>query len=467
MKATSLCIALAAALAGCTVGPDYVRPSAPAPSAYKELGSWKPAEPRDAHPRGNWWEVFGDAELDALAAQVLAANQNLRIAEAQYRQARALLAQARAGLVPTLGAGASAQRSGAGSSTTSAYALGVDASWELDLWGRVRRSVEAGEADAAASAADLEAVRLSLVAELAQTYFQLRAADTQQRLLDETVAAYTRALEMVRNRYDAGVASRADVAQAETQLKTTQAAAIDVGVTRAQLEHALAVLTGRPPAELALDAAQLTERVPVVPAGLPSELLERRPDIAAAERRVASANARIGVAQAAFYPSLTLSASAGFRGASLANWISAPNRFWALGPLLAQTLFDGGLRRAQSEQAIASYDQTVAAYRQTVLAGLQEVEDNLAALRLLEREAHVQDEAVRAALQSVTLMTNQYRAGTASYQDVIAVQTTALANQRSAVDIRRRQLVAAVALIRALGGSWRAAEGTAMRMPNE
>lgn len=452
----AIMLVLAAGLAsGCTMGPEYVRPSAAEPAAYKELAGWTPAQPQDEQPRGPWWEIFGDRGLDALAEQVIAANQNLKVSEAKFRQARALAAQARSGYFPLVTGSASSQRRrNAGGGTSTAHALSFDGTWEADLWGRVRRTVEANEAGAAASAADLESVRLSLVAELAQDYFQLRAADTQQRLLDETVVAYTRALELVRNRYNAGVASKADVAQAETQLKTTQAQAIDVGVNRAQLEHAIAVLSGKAPSELSLAAAELPPTVPVVPAGLPSDLLQRRPDIAAAERRVAAANAQIGVARTAYFPALTLSAAVGFQSSSFANWLSAPSRFWSLGPALVQTLFDGGQRRAQTEQALAFHDETVATYRQTVLSSFQEIEDNLAALRLLQREAEIQDEAVRAAQESVTLLTNQYKAGTVSYADVVTVQATALSNQRSAVDIRNRQLIAAVILIRALGGSW-------------
>lgn len=460
-------LAVTAALAGgCTVGPDYVRPTAAEPTAYKELAGWKPAQPQDELTRGKWWEIFGDAELSALAEQVIAANQNLKVSEAQFRQARALVAQARSSYFPLVTGSVSTQRSGqpnststgssssSGRRTTTQHTLSFDASWEADLWGRIRRTVEANEASAAASAADLESVRLSLTAELAQNYFQLRAADTQQQLLDQTVAAYTRALELVRNRYKAGVASKADVAQAETQLKTTQAQAIDVGVARAQLEHAIAVLAGKAPSELTLSPGQLASGVPIVPAGLPSDLLERRPDIAAAERRVAAANAQIGVAKAAYFPTLTLSASAGFQSSSFANWLSLPNRFWSLGPALAQTLFDGGLRRAQTEQAVAVYDETVATYRQTVLSGFQEIEDNLAALRLLQQEAAVQDDAVKSSQEAVTLVTNQYKAGTVSYSDVVTAQATALSNQRSAVDIKQRQLIASVILVRALGGSW-------------
>ena len=452
-------IVLAAAalvLGGCVAGPDYVRPAMETPAAYKEAGNWKVAQPRDIEQRGRWWEIFGDRDLDALVAQIDVSNQNVRIAEAQFRQARALAQSARAGFYPRVSGGVVATRSHsprAGGSNTN-YELSLDATWEADVWGRVRRTVEAAAAGAQASAADLEAVRLSLQAELIQDYFQLRVLDAQRQLLDDTVSAFGKSLELTRNRYAVGVAGKADVVQAETQLKSTQAQAIDVGVQRAQLEHAIAALIGRPPAEFTLRPEPLPVTMPSIPPGLPSELLERRPDIAAAERRVAAANAQIGVAQSAYFPSFTLSAAGGFQASSLANWLSLPNRFWSLGPALAQTLFDAGLRRALTDQAIAAYDANVAAYRQTVLTGFQEVEDNLAALRILEEEARVQDEAVRAARESLVLTLNQYKAGTISYLNVVTVQTTQLNNERTAVGILGRRLNAAVLLVKALGGGW-------------
>jgi NodT family efflux transporter outer membrane factor (OMF) lipoprotein len=322
----------------------------------------------------------------------------------------------------------------------------------------VRRTVESSEAGAQASAADLEALRLSIQAELAQNYFQLRALDTQKQLFDETVAAYQRSLILTQNQYAAGIVAKVDVIQAQTQLKTTQAQALDIGVQRAVLEHAISLLIGKPASSYSLSAAPLTASPPPIPVGIPSSLLERRPDIAAAERRMAAANAQIGVAEAAYYPSLTLAATAGFQSSSFSNWLTAPSRFWSLGPALAQNLFDGGLRRAQTDQAIAAYDANVAGYRQTVLTGFKEVEDNLAALRILEEEAAIQDEAVQNARQSVALTTNQYKAGIVNYLNVALVQRSALVNERTAVDVLNRRLAASVLLIKALGGGWNASD---------
>jgi NodT family efflux transporter outer membrane factor (OMF) lipoprotein len=458
-----LALAAGGCLAGCMVGPDYVRPTAPVPEAYREMAGWKRAEPRDAIARGRWWEMFGDPELDALAARVEISNQNIRIAEANFRQAQALAQQARAGLFPTVGASTTAFRSQSPSlSNQPSFATGpvnnfnlnLNASWELDLWGRVRRGIESGEASWQASAADLESVRLSSQAALAQNYLALRVADVQRRVLEETVAAYQRTLELTQNRYAAGVAARVDVVQAEVQLKSAQAQLVDIGVDRALLEHAIATLVGEPASNLSITRAPLVARLPDIPVGVPSELLERRPDIAAAERIVAAANAQIGVAQAAFYPTLTLSAAGGFRSTSFADWLTVPSRFWSLGAALAQTIFDGGLRRAVSDQAIAAYDGQVATYRQTVLTGFQEVEDNLAQLRLLEEEARFQNEAARGALLSVELTGNQYKAGIVSFLNVIAAQTIALNNERAAVAVQGRRLAASVGLVTALGGGW-------------
>jgi NodT family efflux transporter outer membrane factor (OMF) lipoprotein len=460
---TVLALALSACVAGCMVGPDYVRPTAPVPDAYREMQGWKRAEPRDAIARGRWWEMFGDPELDALAARVDISNQNIRLAEANFRQAQALAEQARAGLFPTVGASASAIRSQSPSlSNQPSFATGpvnnfnlnLNASWELDLWGKVRRGIEAGEANWQASAADLELARLSAQATLAQAYLSLRIADVQRRVLEETVAAYQRSLDLTRNRYAAGVAARVDVVQAEVQLKSTQAQLVDNGIDRALLEHAIATLIGEPASTFTIARAPLAAKLPDIPVGVPSELLERRPDIAAAERSVAAANAQIGVAQAAFYPTLTLSAAGGFRSNSFADWLTVPSRFWSLGAALAQTLFDGGLRRAVSDQAIAAYDGQVAVYRQTVLTGFQEVEDNLASLRLLEEEAGYQNEAARGALVSVELTTNQYKAGIVNYLNVVGAQAIALNNERAAVSVQGRRLVASVALVKALGGGW-------------
>ena len=482
----------AAALAlttACSVGPDYVRPSMISPDAYKELDGWKIARPQDALARGAWWEIFGDTQLNALEARVSISNQNLAVAEAQYRQARALVREARAAYFPTVSIGAGFTRfrnsstlsgssggsstgtssTGGSSSVTSGgggssggaksdFEVGLDFSWELDVWGRIRRTVESNRASAQASAGDLEAARLSFQAALAQDYFQLRTLDAQKQLLDETVAAFEKFLRLTQDRFASGVASQADVVQAQTQLKTTQAQAIDVGVQRAQLEHAIALLMGQAPATFTLPAAPLAATPPAIPVGVPSELLERRPDIAAAERRMAAANAQIGVAVAAFYPTITLNASSGLESSSLAKWFTAASRFWSVGPGISQTVFDGGLRHAQTDAARAAHDATIATYRQTVLAAFQAVEDNLAALRILEEENGVQDEAVKAAQDSVRLTTNQYKAGTVSYLNVITVQTIALTDEVTAIQIRGRRMAAAVLLVQALGGGWTAAE---------
>ncbi len=466
---TLLSLSLAALLGACSIGPDYVKPDVAAPAAFKEAQGWKAAEPKDELPRGKWWEAFGDAELSKLVEQVEVSNQNIRAAEAQYRQARALADQARSGYYPTVNGSVSSNRSRSGGNadfgggrTATVYKLGLDASWEPDIWGKVRRAVESGNADLQASAADLAAAKLSAQAELAQDYFLLRVADARKKLFDDTVAAYEKSLQLTRNQYNVGVVARGDVVTAETQLKSAQAQAVDIGVQRAQLEHAIAVLIGKAPAEFSVaPAADFKLALPGIPVGLPSALLERRPDIAAAERRTASANAQIGVAQGAYYPDLTINAAAGFQSTSFAKWLTYPSRFWALGPALAQLVFDGGARKAKTEQAVAVFDQNVANYRQTVLAAFQEVEDNLAALRILEQEATLQDEAVQAARQSVAITTNQYRAGTVSYINVVNVQTIALTNERTALTILSSRLTAAVQLIKALGGGWNISEPNA------
>jgi len=450
----------------CSVGPNYVRPKAEVPMAYKETQGWKVAQPKDEGIRGAWWEIFNDPELNALEEQVNISNQNVAQAEAQYRQARALVQAARAGYFPTVTAGASYTRSlassniGRGSfapgSEISDYLLPVTVSWELDIWGRVRRLVEAGVASAQASAAELEATRLSTQAALAQNYLQLRVIDGQKKLLDETVIAFQKTLELTKNRYASGVASKADVLQAETQLKTTQAQSIDIGVQRAQLEHAIALLCGKPASVFSISVEPLKMVQPDIPVGIPSELLERRPDIAAAERLMAAANAQIGVAIAAYFPTITLSATGGFESSDFSNWLSWPSRFWSVGPAIAEAVFEGGLRRAQTAQARAAYDATVASYRQTVLTGFQEVEDNLAALRILEQEAMTQGEAVQAARQSVAIAINQYKAGTVNYINVIVAQTALLSNEITALGILNRQMTASVSLVKALGGGWSA-----------
>lgn len=444
-----------AVITSCAVGPDHRKPEVEVPAAWKEAAEWKVAQPKDAVPKGKWWEVFNDPVLNGLVEQVQVSNQELRAAEARYAQARAQVAVARASLFPTVGAGAGASRArrpGGGSSPS--YSVSLDARWEADLWGRIRRTIEAAGAAAEAGAADLEAMRLSLQAELVTNYFQLRVADVTRDLLDDASKNYERNLQLTQNRYTAGVAAKSDVVQAETQLLSTRAQAIDIRATRASLEHAIAVLVGKPPAALAIEPVAFHVRLPEIPPGVPSTLLERRPDIAAAERRVAAANARIGVAQAAYFPSLDLSASGGFASASLAHLFSAPNRVWSIGAALAATLLDFGARAGQVSAAQAAHDEAVANYRQTVLASFQEVENNLATLYWLSEEAKVQQEAARAARESVTLTVNQYKAGTVSYLNVVQVQNTQLAEERTTVNLIGRRLAATVALIRALGGDW-------------
>ena len=461
----TLVVALAvAALAGCAIGPNYTRPTVDVGAVYKELADWKPAEPKDELIRGKWWQVFADADLNELASQIDISNQNLKAAEARYRQAAALVQSSRAGYFPSLSATTGATRSRAASrggptpDATTNYNAGLNAAWEIDVWGRVRRQVEASSASAAASDADLEAVRLSLQSELAINYFQLRVTDEQKQLLDDTVAAYRRSLELTTNRYNVGVAAKGDVVQAQAQLRSTEAQALDLRVTRAQLEHAIATLIGKAPANFSLAPKPFTLRMPSMPLGVPSALLERRPDIAAAERRMAAANAQVGVAMAAYFPSLSLSGNVGQNSSTWSKLFSASNRAWSLGPDLALTLLDFGRRSAATTQAEASYDQTVATYRQTVLDALQEVEDNLAALHILEEEAVIQADAVKLARESVLLTTNQYKAGTVSYLNVVTVQASQLSNERTAVSLLGRRLSAAVGLIRALGGGWYATE---------
>ena len=459
-------------LSGCAVGPDYRRPAAPVPQTFKEAGEWKVAEPQDERSRGAWWKIFGDRQLDELESQVNISNQNVLAAEAQFREARALVREARAAYFPTLSAQASATRSDAGSgvqrvSTVNnniatsgigdSYIAQLNGSWEADVWGRLRRSTEASVATAQASAADLSAARLSAQAELATDYFSLLVTDAQQRLLERTVDAYQETVRLTDNRYKAGVAMRSDVVQAQAQLKSAQAQLIDVQAQRAQYEHAIAVLIGKSPAEFTLAAADSVAPPPDIPLTLPSAVLEQRPDIAAAERRVAAANAQIGVARSAFFPQLTLSAAGGYRSSTTVDLFTLPNRFWSLGPALAATLFDGGARRAESARVRAAYDASVAQYRQAVLAGFQAVEDNLANLRVLANEAQVQEEAVQLARESVRLTTNQYKAGTITYLEVVTVQATLYSNERTALGLLGRRLDAAVGLVTALGGGWDAA----------
>jgi NodT family efflux transporter outer membrane factor (OMF) lipoprotein len=463
-------------LSACTVGPDYVKPSVETPPAYKEAeggAKWQIAQPKDDVIRGAWWELFNDPQLNALEAQVVISNQNIAVAEAQYRQALALVQAARAGYFPTVGVNGSATRSrtpfisggSSGSSRTSSSAGAVNnflvsgnASWEPDIWGKVRRTVEANEASAQASAADLASIRLSAQTALAQDYFQLCALDAQKKLFAATVSAYQRFLDLTKNRYAGGVSSKADVLQADTQLKTTQAQAIALGVQRAQLEHAIAMLIGKSASVFSIPETPLSLTPPTIPVSVPSVLLERRPDIAAAERLAAAANAQIGVAEAAYYPNISLTATGGFEGSQLSNWLIWPNRLWSIGAAAAETVFDAGLRSAQTAQARAAYDASVASYRQAVLTGFQEVEDNLAAIRILEEEAMAQDEAVMSARQSLQVSINQYKAGTISALNIITVQTIALNDEQTAVGIAGQRMTASVLLISALGGGWDTSE---------
>jgi NodT family efflux transporter outer membrane factor (OMF) lipoprotein len=466
-------VALPLLLVGCTVGPRYVKPAVPttlaykeeAPDSFKELNQWQPAHPADQTSRGNWWEIFGDPDLNKPEEQVAGSNQNLKVAEARFREARAAIRFNRASEFPTISTvpNASYVKSSDFSpsfpskiqeASKGDFVLPFDLSYELDLWGRVRRSVTAAREEAQATAADYETAKLSLEAELALDYFELRSADAQKQLLDDTVKAYTDNVQLTLNRFNRGVAPKADLAQAQTQLDTTRVQDTDVTVQRAQFEHAIAILIGEAPAEFSLAAAPLHDQPPGTPIGLPSELLQRRPDIAAAERRVAEANQQIGIARAAYFPTVTLGGAAGFAGSQVSNWFGWPSGFWAVGPALAETLFDAGRRRASSESARANYDAAVATYRQTSLTAFQEVEDNVAALRILENETQQQQQAVASSQESLQLFTNRYKGGVDTYLQVITAQTIELANERNAIDILRRRLDASVLLIKALGGGW-------------
>lgn len=458
---------LALFVAGCTaLGPDHQRPAFDLPDRYRAAEGWKPAEPADHLPRGEWWRTYGDPVLDDLIARLDRANPDLQSALGSFRQARAAAQQARAGYTPEIGLSAAARRSrgaaieGRSANQSNTTQLGLDASWEADLWGRIGREVEAAGAEFDGSAADLASVRLSLQAELVQNYFQLRATDRQRALYRRTVASFERALDLARNRVTAGVVTRSDAVQALAQLRGAQAQAVDLALTRTQLQNAIAVLIGAPPSAFALESADWPTAPPVTPVGLPSALLERRPDVAAAERRVAAANARIGVAQAAWFPSLTLNASTGYAGNRFAQWFSASNLVWSFGLNVAQAVYDGGRRDAQIESARAAHDITVARYRQTVLGALQEVEDNLSALRLLEDEAMLRTQALEASREAETLALNRYRGGIASYIEVITAQTTALDNERNLAQLRGRQFSASALLNKAVGGGWQGLAAT-------
>jgi len=461
-------------LAGCMVGPKYVKPSAPLAPGFRETANlnrgdgWKIAEPGDAQLRGKWWELYGDAKLNELEEQVDPSNQTLKIAEANFRQARTAIRFNRAAEAPTIGTSPSisAIRSSANqpyfpasqaNNGSGEFTLPFDLSYEIDLWGRIRRSVAAAREGAQASAAELETARLSLHAELAVDYFEVRSADAQEQLLHDTVEAYSKALQLTENRFEGGAAPKSDVAQAKTQLEAARVLDTEVRVQRAQYEHALAILIGKPPAAFSLPPIPLNVEPPVlpsVPVALPAQLLERRPDIAAAERRMAASNEQIGIAQAAYYPALNLAAVAGLEGSSLLNWFNWPSRVWAVGASMSETLFDGGRRRATSESARAGYDASVANYRQTVLTSFQQVEDNLVVLRELSTESVQQHEATASAEESLRLFQNRYAGGVDTYLQVVTSQTTALSNERNDIDLMRRRLEANVLLIKATGGGW-------------
>lgn len=467
-------VAASLLLSGCMVGPKYTKPAAPLAPEFKESTDWKGgdgwkiAKPEDALLRGKWWELYGDAKLNELEEQIDSSNQTLKIAEANFRQARTAIGFNRAAEAPTIGTSPSisAVRDSANrpyfppsqaNNGNGDFALPLDLSYEIDLWGRVRRSVTSAREQAQASAGDLETARLSLHAELAVDYFEVRSADAQKKLLDDTVKAYSRALDLTQNRFKGGAAPKSDVAQARTQLDAARVLASEITVQRAQYEHAVAILIGKPPAAFGLTPVPLNVQppnLPSVPVTLPAQLMERRPDIAAAERRMAAANEQIGIAQAAYYPTLDLAAVVGLEGTSLLNWFNWPSRFWAVGPGMSETLFDGGRRKATTESARAGYDGSVANYRQTVLSSFQQVEDNLVVLRVLSTESVQQHEATASAEESLRLFQNRYAGGVDTYLQVVTSQTIALANERNDIDLLRRRLEANVLLIKAVGGGW-------------
>jgi len=470
-KGTMKSLAIAALVllsSACVKVPPYRVPAASVPESFKEQPpeGWKQAQPSDTALRGKWWEIFHDPALNALEEQVSISNQNIKEAEANFRAASAAARVARSALFPSVTGSVPITGSQASTrlATPSAgvpigtYAVPVDASYTADLWGSIHRTVTASAINAQVSAAQLQNAQLTYQAELAQDYFTLHGLDADEVLLHETLDSYSEYLVLTRNRFKGGIATDADVAQAETQLYTTQSQLADLGVQRAQLEHAIAILIGQPPAQLSIPHAPTSVGPPAIPVALPSSLLERRPDIAEAERQAAAANQQIGIAKAAFFPTLTLSAAAGVESTSFVNWITWPARFWTIGPQFAQILFDAGRRNAQVVQAQAGYDATAANYRQTVLTALQQVEDNLSTLRVLENESGILDQAVKSAQRSLTVSTAQYKAGTATYLQVITAQTIALQDQRTAVDVQTRRMAASVLLIEALGGGWDASQ---------
>ena len=458
-------LSLTALLAGCSVGPKYSRPSAPTAPQFKEVAGWQPAHPDDQKSRGKWWEAYGDPELNGLEDRVEVSNQSLKLALTEYTSARAEVQYQRANYFPFLNASAAATRQRGSENRTfyfstknefNDFSLPLDVSWEPDVWGRIRHTVQAARATAQSTAADVQNVRLSLQAELALDYFEMRGLDTEKRILDDTVDAYRHSKALTVERYRVGLNSALDVAQAETQLKTAEAQDQDVGVARAQFEHGIAVLIGVAPAMLTISPRDVVATPLVVPAGLPSQLLERRPDIAAVERQMDAANAQIGIARSAYYPTFAISGVGGFESAQPGNWFTGPSSFWAMGASAFLPLIDWGQRRALNTEAQANYDGTVANYRQTVLSAYQEVEDNLAALRILQQEAATQQEAVVAARHQEDIALSRYTSGLADYLTVITAQSIDLSNQIIAAQIHTRQMSASVLLIKALGGGWNA-----------
>lgn len=444
-------------LAACAVGPDYRRPAFEATATYKEQNDWKPSEPNDILSRGSWWEIYHDGELSTLETQINISNENVKAAAANFAQAQALVEQARAGLWPTLAASLRTQRGAAGNVPAQTSIVGsLTADWTLDIWGQIRRTVESDKASADASAAALAAAQLSAQGTLATDYFELRAQDQLQNLLDDIVAAEQQSLKITESRYKFGVAAKADVVTARTQLLNSQAQQVNAQIQRAILEHAIAVLIGRQPAAYGISPSAIRTDVPTVPAGMPSALLERRPDVAEAERRMAAANAKIGIAKSAYFPQLSLSGTDQYSSNAFARLFSASNRVWSIGPQLADTILDFGARSAQVAQARAAYDASVATYRQSVLSSVEQVEDDIVTLRVLEQQALIEEAAVVASKEAERLTLNQYKAGTVPYSSVITAQTTRLSSEETALSVLSSRLQASVALIQALGGGWAA-----------
>ena len=470
-KVVFLVISISALLSSCMVGPKYSKPpvvTAPSyreqpPASFEPVDGWKPVQPSDALLRSDWWKLFNSAGLNALEDQIEPANQNLKVAEANFNQARQYITVNKSYLAPTIAVNPYLDNEHLSSHrpfvvskgfTSADFYFPADVSYEVDLWGRIRRTINAAKESFQATAADLETVKLSLHAELATDYFEARALDREKRLLDDTVAQYQKALTLTQNRFEGGISSKAEVAQAQTQLAQAQAEDLDVGVARAQYEHAIAVLTGKNPESFVMKYEPLEGAPPSIPVGVPSQLLERRPDIAAAERRMAAINEQIGIAEAAYYPTLSITAAGGFEGNNITNWFTWPSRFWSVGPQASEVLFDHGIRRARVNIAKYAYDGAVASYRQTALTAFQQVEDQLAGLRILEQEAAKSHEATQSAENALQLETNRYKGGLITYLDVVTAQNIALQNQRTEVDIQRRRMSATIALIMALGGGW-------------